>query len=316
MLGNDHVLIRLPERFRPYSLNDTKIVDFIDQNPVTNNDVVLDFQSEEFQNYIGKALDDAKGLLQSKKPKADTKPQEAGATANKADGLNAFSNELMEQIGNSTQPVKLSSQHISITGVTPLMAHYLKVSGAPTPNNCINLIDIEGKIDYGTFKSTFYKDKRDRHAGSPVVRGYRKPLANVSVIPRSRNDYWLGGGKTDVAEFQSSRDFIGEYQEEKKRIEHAAAQKESKLRDDLKQIYIERQLFLDHALLGQAERASALAKKLGEVEETVQETIQAQQLLNGVKKSLNEKINIVETRMRIAEAALAREEFRKKKKQQ
>lgn len=64
---------------------------------------------------------------------------------------------------------------MTLTTVTPLMAHYLKVSNAPTPSDCFNLIEIEGKIDYGNFKSTFYQDRCDRKAGSPVMRGYIKP---------------------------------------------------------------------------------------------------------------------------------------------
>lgn len=89
--------------------------------------------------------------------------------------------------------------------------------------------------------------------------------------------------------------------------------KEAQLQEDLKEIYIERQLFLDKTLLGQSERVSAIAKKLGETEEVVEETIQAQQLLNECRKNLNEKLNIVETRIKIAEQARAREEFRKRK---
>lgn len=43
MIQNDIVIIRLPEEFRAHSLADTKVIDYIDQNPITNNDVVLNF---------------------------------------------------------------------------------------------------------------------------------------------------------------------------------------------------------------------------------------------------------------------------------
>lgn len=136
MIHNDVVIIRLPEEFRQHSLNDTKVIDYIDQNPVTNNDVVLNFQSEEFQAYVGDALKEAKGLLQVKKNVGSHKKGSKQQFSVPPTTPSAFSNELMEQIGANNEPAKLSSGHLSLTTVTPLMSLYLKVSGAPTPNNC------------------------------------------------------------------------------------------------------------------------------------------------------------------------------------
>lgn len=43
MVGTDTVIMRLPQKFRPHSLQDTRVVDFVGSNPVTNNDIVLNF---------------------------------------------------------------------------------------------------------------------------------------------------------------------------------------------------------------------------------------------------------------------------------
>ncbi|CAL6049515.1 Conserved_hypothetical protein [Hexamita inflata] len=290
---DDKFIIRLPQKYHKFDADSTQVVEVYDQQIVTNNDIVLDQQDEKYQQIINGALKEARSMA--------TQLQQERHHQVK----HAVKQEQVETIDDAPliqepdiAPIRLSSQTMSITQVCPLMARYLRISGAPAPSDCYSLIKNQGNSQMTT---TFFQDKQMRLKNASQPRAIISPVRNLATIQRTRTDCWTDQKRIPVEQRQSPNNFMDVYDQKIKELDEQTNQVHKQIEEDLKDIEIQKALFLDNNLKGKQSRVAVLSKTITEKQIIDLEAIQGQKTMVEMKTKLKDKLKVVEQREKIAD---------------
>lgn len=178
----------------------------------------------------------------------------------------------------------------------PLLSRYLKVSGAESP------CDYQYELNQQEYQpSHFYSDAQMRMRGIAVVRQSASPLRNVVVMQRTRTDDWDSPSRVPLRAKQSPNRYLEIYQQKCREIEQRAKEKERQIQDGMRDIQIERALFLDPKLKGQAARAAAMSKQLTDNEQADDQNVMNMKRVLDLRAQVKAKVKEVEIYEKIAQ---------------
>ncbi|TNJ29432.1 hypothetical protein GMRT_10276 [Giardia muris] len=345
-------LIRLDPKLQP-STKPT-IEGVIGNEIVTSNDIVLVENDETYTNHVNTALQDAIHQPQRKAslsphPKAPSPNRQVSKTVRHAEEVISMlprtsdithKDTIEKLLGN---PLGTSGQKISTVRITPVMERYLTITGAPSPVDFSTYIRDTTYIDPTLGKSDTRRRVENHHAGKLTpVRGVAVDR-EIGVVRRTRNDPWsrkdvidkaatdmqvLEGSSPDpssspeLSQRQSPNNFHLQYKEAKQRLHSQALECEKKHKAEMAELEVQKQLFLNRNLKGQAMRAAALARALAEGESQDKkdgETTFLSYFSRGTttsaflefKAALKKDIDDIEHADHLARRILAREEYHK-----